>query len=130
LTGAAWPISTGPWQIRAGFTEVQTMLNITPNALAERLAAAGEGPLLLDVREPWELALCRIEGSQSIPMQQIPSAAAQLDPDRETVVICHHGIRSYQVARYLEQRGFSRVINLVGGVAAWARDQDPTMAVY
>jgi rhodanese-related sulfurtransferase len=103
---------------------------MTPRALADRLATQADPPLLLDVREPWEFSICRIEGSQSIPMRQIPATAAQLDPDRETVVICHHGIRSYQVARYLEQRGFSRVINLEGGVAAWARDQDPTMPVY
>jgi rhodanese-related sulfurtransferase len=101
-----------------------------PGEVAQLLAADGEPPVLLDVREPWELAICRIEGSMSVPMGQIPAAVSRLDPNRETVVICHHGIRSYQVARYLEQQGFTRLINLDGGVAAWARDQDPAMPVY
>jgi rhodanese-related sulfurtransferase len=103
---------------------------MTPKQVAEWLASDVEPPVLLDVREPWELAICRIEGSVSIPMGGIPGAVSKLDPDREILVICHHGIRSYQVARYLEQRGFTRVVNLEGGVAAWARDQDPAMAVY
>jgi rhodanese-related sulfurtransferase len=63
-------------------------------------------------------------------MRRIVSSVEELDPERETVVICHHGIRSQQVALYLEHRGFSRVINLRGGVAAWARDVDPEMATY
>jgi rhodanese-related sulfurtransferase len=53
-----------------------------------------------------------------------------LDPQRETVVICHHGVRSFAVARFLEQQGFTNVINLDGGVAGWARDVDPTMPTY
>jgi rhodanese-related sulfurtransferase len=101
-----------------------------PKEVAQLLAADGEPPVLLDVREPWEFEICRIEGSLSVPMGQIPAAVSRLDPNRETVVICHHGIRSYQVAHYLEQQGFTRLINLDGGVAAWARDQDPAMQVY
>ncbi len=106
------------------------MRQMTPKQVAQWLASDAELPVLLDVREPWELDICRIEGSISIPMGQIPGAVPKLDPDREIVVICHHGIRSYQVARYLEQCGLTRVVNLAGGVAAWARDQDPSMAVY
>jgi rhodanese-related sulfurtransferase len=110
------------------------MLSLKPRDLADLLAAPQESPehkpLLLDVREPWELTICRIEGSQSIPMQQIPRAIADLDRDRPIVCICHHGIRSFQVARFLEHQGFGRVINLEGGVAAWARDVDPAMATY
>jgi rhodanese-related sulfurtransferase len=103
---------------------------MTPKQVAQWLASDDEPPLLLDVREPWELAICQIEGSRSIPMGRIPGAVSMLDPNRDILVICHHGIRSYQVARYLEQQGFPRVINLDGGLAAWARDQDPSMAVY
>ena len=87
-------------------------------------------PLLLDVREPSEYSICRIDGSQLVPMRQIPGHIDDLDPDRETVVICHHGVRSYQVALYLERYGFDDVINLSGGVAAWARDVDTSMATY
>ncbi len=106
------------------------MRRMGPKEVAQLLAADGEPPVLLDVREPWEFEICRIEGSLSVPMGQIPAAVSRLDPNRETVVICHHGIRSYQVAHYLEQQGFTRLINLDGGVAAWARDQDPAMQVY
>lgn len=89
-----------------------------------------EKPLLLDVREPWEFERCRIEGSQLVPMREIPASAATLDPDRQTVVICHHGVRSAQVAMFLEHSGFGNVINLQGGVAAWAQRVDPRMARY
>jgi rhodanese-related sulfurtransferase len=108
------------------------MQSLTPKALAELLARTPEAerPLLLDVREAWELAICRIEGARHIPMGQIPAAIQQLDPERPVVCICHHGIRSYQVARFLEHQGLTRVINLEGGVAAWARDVDPAMATY
>jgi rhodanese-related sulfurtransferase len=110
------------------------MLNLRPRELADLLAVPQESPqdtpLLLDVREPWELAICRIDGSVSVPMQQIARALAQLDRGRPVVCICHHGIRSFQVARFLEHQGFDRVINLEGGVAAWARDVDPAMATY
>ena len=102
----------------------------TPVELAARLRAAELPPLLLDVREPWEFGICRIDGAVLLPMHQIPHRLHELDPQRETVVICHHGIRSYQIAHYLAQQGFRRVINLQGGVAAWARDVDATMPTY
>lgn len=88
--------------------------------------------MLLDVREPWEFDRCHIAGSELIPMQQVPHAVEQeqLDPNREIVVICHHGIRSRQVAYYLEHLGFTNLINLEGGVEAWAQDVDPTMERY
>jgi rhodanese-related sulfurtransferase len=98
--------------------------------LRDHLAREPDGPFLLDVREPWEFRICRIEGSQLIPMGHIPSSMAVLDPGRETVVICHHGIRSRQVAMFLEHQGFTNVINLAGGVEAWARDVDRQMATY
>jgi len=85
---------------------------------------------LLDVREPWEFQTCHLEGSLLIPMGRIPAGRDELDPDRETVVICHHGIRSRQIAYYLERAGFTNVVNLTGGLDAWARDVDPEMPVY
>lgn len=63
-------------------------------------------------------------------MREVPSALEQLDPRQEIVLICHHGIRSRQVGFYLEQNGFEKVINLEGGVEAWAQDIDPNMARY
>lgn len=89
-----------------------------------------DNPHLLDVREPWEFERCHIEGSELLPMSGIPSRFGQLDPRRETVVICHHGVRSFHVARFLEHNGFTEVINLTGGVDAWAKEVDPHMPLY
>jgi len=87
-------------------------------------------PLLLDVRQPWEMDICKIENSVLIPMSQIPAKIDSLDAEREIVVICHHGIRSRSVGRYLEHAGFSNVINLSGGVDQWAKTVDKQMATY
>jgi len=106
------------------------MRDLSATQLRDYLVTAESDPLLLDVREPWEFRICHIEGSQLIPMGQLPTALNALDPDRETIVICHHGIRSRQVALYLDYQGFSNVINLAGGVDAWARDVDRQMATY
>lgn len=106
------------------------MRQMTPKQLKEHLETTPELPVLLDVREPWEFQTCHIEGSLHIPMGQIPQNFRQLDPSRETVVICHHGMRSLQVSQFLEKAGFSKVINLTGGVDAWAREVDPNMPVY
>lgn len=107
------------------------MRQITATELKRYLDKTAHPPLLLDVREIWEYERCRIEGAQLVPMRDIPSQAGRLDPERETVVICHHGIRSFSVARFLEKElGFTNVINLTGGVAAWAREVDPDMPVY
>lgn len=106
------------------------MLEITPIELKEYLEVANPRPLLLDVREPHEWAICHIEGSRHIPMNQVPQHGAQLDPKQETIVICHHGARSARVAAYLQQMGFSKVINLSGGIDAWAREIDPDLPTY
>jgi len=106
------------------------MRRFYPTDLKQYLAETDTPPLLLDVREPWEYDKCRIEGSQLIPMRQVPTALEELEPDQPTVVICHHGIRSRQVCFYLEQAGFSNVINLEGGVEAWAQDIDSDMPRY
>ena len=86
--------------------------------------------MLLDVREPWEVQLCRIEGSLAIPMNDVAERRSSLNPDAETVLICHHGGRSMQVALLLERGGFKKLHNLAGGVDAWARLIDTAMAVY
>jgi len=87
-------------------------------------------PVLLDVREPWEFDVCRIPGAKLMPMRAIPARYLELQRDAETVVICHHGARSYQVAMFLEHQGFSNVINLYGGMAAWSHDADPSTPTY
>lgn len=86
--------------------------------------------MLLDVREPWEYRIASLENSRLVPMRDIPTAAQDLDPEQETIVICHHGIRSRKVAWFLESRGFSNVVNLRGGLDAWARELDPHLPTY
>lgn len=98
--------------------------------LSTYLQNSTENTLLLDVREPWEFETCHIDGSVLVPMRQIPTAVNELDPDQETVVICHHGIRSRSVAAYLAKMDFSRVINLSGGIDQWAKDVDSSMPKY
>lgn len=106
------------------------MREMSARQLKQHLDNAEPAPFLLDVREPWEFQICRIEGSQLIPMRELPASLKSLDPTRETIVICHHGNRSRHVGRYLESQGFDKVINLAGGVAEWARDVDPGMSTY
>ncbi|HMW16643.1 MAG TPA: rhodanese-like domain-containing protein [Accumulibacter sp.] len=105
---------------------------LTACAAAETTAqtASRPRPLLLDVREPWEHALCQLPGSRLLPMSAVPAALDQLDRQAETVIICHHGIRSLQVAYFLERQGFALTYNLSGGIDAWARDVDPLMHKY
>ncbi|MCK9283034.1 MAG: rhodanese-like domain-containing protein [Rhodocyclaceae bacterium] len=107
------------------------MDQITPSQLKAWLDdTARPAPLLLDVREPWEFDVCRIANARPMSMRSIPVRFAELDRDAEIVTICHHGARSFQVAMFLEQQGFTRLHNLAGGVAAWARDVDPAMPTY
>lgn len=90
----------------------------------------GDELVLLDVREPWELEIASVPGIVHIPMNQVPDRLAELDPTRETVVLCRSGGRSLQVARFLEAQGFASVANLTGGILAWGRDVDPRLASY
>lgn len=94
--------------------------SITPGELKRRLDK-GDRPALLDVREPWEYETARIEGSRLVPLGEMPRRVSELDPERETIVICHHGARSAYVAQALVRSGFSKVLNLEGGLDAYSR---------
>jgi rhodanese-related sulfurtransferase len=107
------------------------MQQITPAQLKAWLEdPSREKPVLLDVREPWEYQKARIEGSQLVPMREIPGRVSELDGNKEVVAICHHGGRSMQVAMFLEKQGFKRVHNLMGGIDGWSRSVDPAVPVY
>ena len=93
--------------------------NVTPRELKARLDAGGR-PVLLDVRERWEFELARIEGSKLVPMSELERRFFELNPTAETVVICHHGNRSSYVAQALKRAGFENVLNLEGGLDAYA----------
>jgi rhodanese-related sulfurtransferase len=87
-------------------------------------------PMLLDVREPWEFDICHIAGSSNLPMGQIPQRIDELPQSAEIVVICHHGVRSRQVIGFLQGQINASLINLDGGVDAWAREVDRDMPLY
>jgi rhodanese-related sulfurtransferase len=107
------------------------MQYLTPSQLSEWLGNSQRAkPQLIDVREPWEYQLCHLDGSVHVPMATIPLRMGELDPAQETVVICHHGARSFQAASYLERNGFGQVYNLESGIDGWARTVDPAMAKY
>ncbi|WP_353859324.1 rhodanese-like domain-containing protein [Azospirillum formosense] len=96
----------------------------------DRIRTSGGDPLVLDVREAGEVAICALPDSLHIPMGALPARVGELPRDRDIVVVCHHGGRSAQVTMWLRSQGFSRATNLNGGVDAWARRIDPNMKVY
>jgi rhodanese-related sulfurtransferase len=102
---------------------------ISPRELKARFDT-GEAPVVLDVREPEELALAPFPRAVHIPMGEVPGRLSELDPEQEVVVVCHHGIRSAQVAGYLSSVGFGRVLNLSGGIDAWSVSVDPSVRRY
>ena len=106
------------------------MREFTAVELRAHLGSTSEQPVLLDVREAWEFDKACIEGSTLVPMRSVPGYLQELDPGRETVVICHHGIRSRMVCLFLENQGFSNMVNLSGGIDAWARNVDRQMPTY
>jgi rhodanese-related sulfurtransferase len=102
---------------------------ISPTDLRRRLDR-GDHVVLLDVREPEELAVARLPEALHIPMGEVPGRLHELDPDHEIVVFCHHGIRSASVVQFLGQREFEHVANLSGGIDAWSRTVDPSVPRY
>jgi rhodanese-related sulfurtransferase len=105
---------------------------IATQDLKRLLAATGpENPIVIDVREPWEHKTARIEGSTLIPMGDIPSRAFQeLDPEAHIVTVCHHGVRSMNVAVWLRGQGFEKAQSLRGGIDAWSVEIDPAVPRY
>ena len=90
----------------------------------------GEGALLLDVREPFEVAISAVAGSRHIPMRQIPESLPDLPRDRLILVHCHHGGRSLRVTQFLRANGFTQATNVAGGIDAWAEQIDPGLPRY
>jgi len=106
------------------------MRELTPQELKEFIENSEIEPLLLDVREPGEYNICHIVGSRLLPMGRVAESIDDLPQQQPIVVICHHGMRSYSIAHYLEQQGFEPVFNLRGGLDAWARTVDLDMPTY
>lgn len=100
---------------------------LSPAEARDRIAA---GAVLLDVREPAELALAALPGAIAMPMGEVAQSFENLDPEAELVVLCHHGVRSLRVALFLQSRGFEKVHNLRGGIDAWSRELDESLPRY
>jgi rhodanese-related sulfurtransferase len=112
----------------SSFRETLVMTDISPHELKTRLDRR-DPVVLLDVREAWETALCRLENATHIPIEEIEFRTAELEPGDEIVVYCHHGVRSAAVAEFLRGQGF-KAVNLAGGLDQWARSIDPRMKRY
>jgi len=104
-------------------------LEISAAELKKRLDA-GEKILLIDVREPWEFEVCRIEGAKLIPMQTIPANLQALDVEDPVICYCHHGMRSLDVAVWLQRQGVESARSLTGGIDKWSAEIDPKVPRY
>ena len=95
-----------------------------------RHASPGGWPALLDVREPWEVEICRLPDSVNVPLASLPGRLDALPRADMLVVLCHHGMRSRQAVQWLRANRIAHAVNLTGGIDAWARLIDPTMRTY
>lgn len=109
---------------------------IRPAQLQQWLDSArahGE-PVVLDVREPNELQLASVTAKGftllTVPLNSVPERLSELDPSQPIACLCHHGMRSMQVANFLQHNGFEHVVNIAGGIHAWSAELDPSVAVY
>jgi adenylyltransferase/sulfurtransferase len=109
--------------------EPEPVEEIGPSELKRRLDA-GDPLEVIDVREPHEWAICRIEGARPVPLGSLAARIHELDPERTYVLQCRSGVRSAKALGLLRQAGFRHLLNLRGGILAWARDVDPTMPTY
>ena len=108
---------------------------VPPGRLADWFALdASAPPVLLDVREPWELQTAQVVPQgftlATIPMNEIPARVAELDPGQRIACLCHHGARSQRVAAFLAQNGFDEVANIAGGIDAWSAQHDASVPRY
>ena len=95
-----------------------------------RLLGAGDGLQLIDIRDPWETEIVTLPGAVAIPMIDLPQQIDRLDTTRRAVLICHHGVRSAHAAIWLRQQGFKDAVSVRGGIDAYAREVDPSLATY
>jgi rhodanese-related sulfurtransferase len=108
---------------------------VRPSALAAWFESQdGEAPVVLDVREPWELQTASVRPSGfelvTIPMGELQSRVGELNPHHSIAVLCHHGNRSQRVAMFLASNGFERLANIAGGIEAWSDEIDPAVPRY
>lgn len=114
------------------FNQPIPQINVTQ--LAQRMSEAPEGLQLIDVREPQEVEIAGLAGFQVLPLSEFTTWSDQIhtrfDPDAETLVLCHHGIRSAQMCQWLLSQGFTNVKNIIGGIDAYSAIVDPSIPRY
>ena len=107
---------------------------IRPADFSAWVANQASEPMVLDVREPWELETASVKPQGfkfvPIPMGDIAKRISELPTDQPIACLCHHGRRSQQVANYLVEKGFSQVVNVAGGIDAWSKEVDAAIATY
>ncbi len=107
---------------------------VRPADFAAWVASLPSAPVVLDVREPWELqtASIRPEGVTvlAIPMRELPNRLTELTIDQPVACLCHGGVRSLQVAHFLAHNGFEQVVNIAGGIHAWSQEVDASVPRY
>lgn len=106
------------------------MLNYEISAAEAAALLKEQKARLIDVREPWEFAEARVEGSVLIPMNEVPAHWEEWKSEERLLVICHHGVRSMKVTVWLRNQGFERVQSVRGGINAWAFEVDPRVGRY
>ena len=115
-------------------SEIRTVDQLPPGdatpSQVKALLDLGHDLVLLDVREPAEVAICRIEGALEIPLGVLPLRFSEVPMDRDVVVFCKMGGRSAQAVWFLNSKGYTRVRNLSGGIIRWADEVDPGMRKY
>jgi adenylyltransferase/sulfurtransferase len=132
ICGAAPTIRelTGHYDVACGTAADPDQVDISARTLFDQLQKRPGRPLLLDVREPHEWEICRIEGARLIPLNDLPARVHELDLNSDIVVYCLAGSRSRQAVSFLRQAGYRRTQNLAGGIRAWADQVDPEMSIY
>jgi adenylyltransferase/sulfurtransferase len=100
---------------------------LSPADVAPRLSQATQ---VIDVREPWEWEICRLPGARLVPLSELEYHIGTLDPQRDTIVYCHRGMRSVDAAHRLRAAGFTRVAHLAGGIDRWSVEMDASVARY
>jgi rhodanese-related sulfurtransferase len=102
--------------------------DLTPSEFKEYLNK--DGVILIDVREPGELEVCKINGAINTPMSSIEDTFGDLDSSKSYALYCHHGVRSMRVANFLSSKGFQSLVNLQGGIDAWSLEIDSSVERY
>lgn len=98
-------------------------------AQVQAMQQLGQDFVLLDVRNPDELEICKIEGATALPLHELPSRYSELPKDKLIVIYCHTGRRSMRALEFLQAHGF-KAKNMYGGIEAWAQEIDPHMSRY